>query len=125
MDIEECFAAIEACLADVKQRMRAEGVQQRLPGGDRVGDDQFTVAEFADRLDYHPEVIRRAIRAGELRAIALPGPAGKPSYRLELPECIRWLKSRGYDSGKVALFERVAARRAGAATVTVVEDGRA
>jgi len=123
--VDQCFAAIEACLAKAKARMRNDGLHQRLPGGDRAGDDFFTVAEFAGRLDYHPDIVRRAIRAGDLRAIALPGPAGKPSYRLELPECIRWLKERGYDPQKVALLERVAARRAGAAAaVTVIDDDR-
>jgi hypothetical protein len=121
-EIDRCFAAIEACLAQAKQKMQEEGLRQRVPGGDRVGDDRFTVTEFAERLDYHPEVIRRAIRAGELRAFSLPGPSGKPNYRLELPECIRWLKGRGYDPRQVALLERVAARRAGAAAVTVVDD---
>jgi excisionase family DNA binding protein len=122
MDIDRCFAAMEACLAQAKQRMHEEGLQQRVPGGDRVGDDRFTVGEFAERLDCHEDVIRRAIRAGELPAAVLPGPGGKPSYRLTLPDCIGWLKTRGADPGTIGLFERVAARRAGGATVTVLDD---
>jgi hypothetical protein len=122
VDLEECLAAIEACVADLRAKQRADGLSQRVPGGTRAGDDCFTVGELATFLDCEPDLIRRAIRSGELRAINLPGPSGKPNYRLEMTPTIAWLKGRRYDPFRLALLERVAARRHGEGVVTIVDE---
>ncbi len=40
------------------------------------GEKIWSLPELAERLDVHCETLRRAVRAGRLRGIILPGSAG-------------------------------------------------
>jgi helix-turn-helix protein len=116
--VDDCFASLEKCLAEAK---RTYLLHQRLPGGSRTHDTTFTIAELAEWLGYSQDIIRRAIRAAELPAMNLPGPGGKPSYRVTLADFITWLKDvRKYDPVRVAILERVARR--GRSLITLEEE---
>lgn len=86
-----------------------------VPGGSRASDPPLTVHDFAAFIGKSSDYVRKAIRAGELRAANLPSRAGRPSYTLDLRDCVAWLKARGYTDGKLAYLERIVARRGAAA----------
>ncbi len=56
-----------------------------------ANDTFLTVDEVAQRLNVHPDTVRRWIRAGEINALSLGGPAG---YRIPQAELDRFIKER-------------------------------
>lgn len=59
-------------------------------------EDRVTVFELAEKGRVHVETVRRAIRAGELKA------EGKRAMKITVTEAERWLRNRCSDREQVA-----------------------
>jgi excisionase family DNA binding protein len=62
---------------------------RRKPGPPGAGGELLTVREVADRLKVGEETVRRYVRQGRLRALALAGRS--TGYRIEAAELERFL----------------------------------
>ena len=62
-----------------------------------TSDPFLTVDEVAQLLNVHPDTVRRWIRAGEINALSLGGPAGYRILQSELDRFIRERMSRRDD----------------------------
>jgi len=59
-------------------------------GGIFMDKTTYTIGEVADLLNCHKDTVRRAIKAGALKAVKL----GK-DYRVSKPDLEEWWKQRG------------------------------
>ena len=57
----------------------------------------YTVVEAAAILRVHPETVRRAIRAGQLRAWSPPGEGRTRHLRISRPDLLAYWKAGGGD----------------------------
>jgi excisionase family DNA binding protein len=63
-----------------------------------TGKRLLTVEQVADRLQVHPETVRRWLRAGRLRGVRLGG--SKLGYRVSEDELERFVDASGDTAGK-------------------------
>jgi excisionase family DNA binding protein len=61
-----------------------------------VNEAVYTLAQVASRLSVHPETLKRAIRAGRLRALVFAGSGGTRIGDSALQEYLRALETNGH-----------------------------
>jgi excisionase family DNA binding protein len=64
-------------------------------GGETLNDDLLTIEQVADKLQLHPDTIRRYIRERKLRAVRISA----TTIRVRQSEVDRFLKERETDGG--------------------------